>query len=362
MGWRGRPRGPPGPRPAGRTGRSARRRRGDGRRTAPRAPGSPRRGGRPAGRRRSPPRRSRPATGRWSRARSIASNASSVVTCSTATIPRSVAAMWTGPHGAAITRVRTASSVGRGMPAVCRRASSPRPTRGLHSGRVRRPARPARRVQASRPDHRPVRRHRRDGPRQQRGLPDLLRDRPDPLLDRRDRRADRARHRGRREPDPRRGAHHLPRAGVPRRDRHGRDPRGPDRALVVHARAPAAGGGPRRAGAAGRGQRIDPGPLRLCRPRPGRASGRLRRRHRGLRRAPAGRRDDDVLDRRARPRDRRPRRRGRLEVPRGRLGRAVGAGRGRRRRDPGVGERELRRGRAGPRWSPASSRRPRSSA
>ena len=36
--------------------------------------------------------------------------------------------------------------------------------------------------------------------------------------------------RGRREPDPGRGAHHLPRAGLPRRAGHGRDPRDAARA------------------------------------------------------------------------------------------------------------------------------------
>ena len=135
----------------------------------------------------------------------------------------------------------------------------------------------------TRRDHRPVRRHGRDGPRQQREVPDLLRDRPHPVLDRRHRRADRARDRGRREPDPRRGPDHLPRAGVPRRDRDRRDA---GHAASAARRSRSSTGSWRRRGrraAAGRGQRLDPGPLRLRDEPPGRAVAGARRRDRGVR-------------------------------------------------------------------------------
>ena len=212
-------------------------------------------------------------TGRWSRARSIVANASSVVALLHGHDPALARREVDGAErrrdhpsqDGVVGRSRHARSVPR--------SASPRPTRlatlrsvaddprdlpGDFSHRVRIDG--------------PLRRHRRDGPRQQRGLPDLLRDRPDPLLDRRDRRADRAGHRGGREPDPRRGPHHLPRAGVPRRDGSRSRPAPPASGAVVHARAPPAGRGPRRSGAARRGQRVDPRPLRLRRARAGRAA------------------------------------------------------------------------------------------
>ena len=57
--------------------------------------------------------------------------------------------------------------------------------------------------------------------------------------------ADHARRRGRREPDPRRGADHLPRPDLLRRGRDGPDPGVADRSIIVHARAPAARDDPR---------------------------------------------------------------------------------------------------------------------
>ena len=90
--------------------------------------------------------------------------------------------------------------------------------------------------------------------------------------------------RGRREPDPGRGADHLPGAGVPRRDGHGRDAGDPDRAHELHPGAPAAR--PCAAGgdaAARRGQRLGPGPLRLRDERPVPLSPEHCRRDRGVR-------------------------------------------------------------------------------
>ena len=101
-----------------------------------------------------------------------------------------------------------------------------------HAHPHRRPCRSARPRGRLRPPlcrRRPVRRHRRDGPRQQLALPDLLRVRPDRVLGGRDRRADRARHpRGPGVADPRRHPGLVPLAGLLRRgaDRRVADRRG----------------------------------------------------------------------------------------------------------------------------------------
>ena len=104
--------------------------------------------------------------------------------------------------------------------------------------------------------------------------------------------------RGRREPDPRRGPHHLPRAGLPQRDRHGRDAGDAHRPLVsftLEHRLTACE--PGRDAAARRDQRLGDGPLRLrdrtARPRSTRRSSRRSRPSRAAS-APLSRSVDDA--------------------------------------------------------------------
>ena len=130
----------------------------------------------------------------------------------------------------------------------------------------------------------PLRRHGRHASCQQREVPDLLRDRRISLLDRCDRRAVRARRRGRREPAswPRPGSPIAPRRSTAevvtvqtRATRIGRS--------SVHARAPVVAAASSAARPAGRGQRVDPRPLRLCDGSSGRPAARACRGDRGVR-------------------------------------------------------------------------------
>ena len=203
-----------------------------------------------------------------------------------ATTPRSVAATKTGPDlPANVVLTATGSSMPSSLtqpaaadqshhwPTGVPRTLPPMHDHAAHAGATEPDPRdftgPFRH---SRRDRRPLRRHGRDGPRQQRQVPDLLRDRPDPLLDRHHRRTDRARNRRRREPDPGRGrgspTGHRRSTARSSRWRRGRRGSGDRRSPSSTASLACIKGEEPRLVAV---ERVDPGPVRL---RVG-ASGRL---------------------------------------------------------------------------------------